>query len=114
MMNNHWVDALIRPQCKGFEPYVPGRSIESVRRERGLKHLYKLASNENALGPSPLALKAVVGVGKSILRYPDGASTALREALAKKHGVAADRVIIGAGSDELIELLGKTFLNPGD
>jgi histidinol-phosphate aminotransferase len=109
-----WVDALIRPQCKGFEPYLPGRSIESVRRERGLKQLYKLASNENALGPSPKALKAVAKVGKSILRYPDGASTALRQALAKKHGVQAERVIIGAGSDELIELLGKTFLNPGD
>ncbi|OGR90281.1 MAG: histidinol-phosphate transaminase [Elusimicrobia bacterium RIFCSPLOWO2_01_FULL_59_12] len=108
------MDALIRPQCRGFEPYLPGRSLESVRRERGLKRLYKLASNENALGPSPRALKAVAQAGKSMLRYPDGASTALRQALAKKHGLSADRVIIGAGSDELIELLGKTFLNPGD
>ena len=74
----HWVDALIRPQCKSFEPYLPGRSIDSVRRERKLAKLYKLASNENALGPSPLALKAVAKVGKSMLRYPDGASTSLR------------------------------------
>ncbi len=110
----NWVDSLIRPQCKSFEPYLPGRSIESVRRERGLKHLYKLASNENALGPSPKALKAVAQVGKSILRYPDGASSALRQALAKKHRLSADCVIIGAGSDELIELLGKTFLNSED
>jgi histidinol-phosphate aminotransferase len=114
MMQKNWVDTLIRPQCKGFEPYLPGRSIESVRRERGLKQLFKLASNENALGPSPLALKAVTRVGKSILRYPDGASSELRQALAKKVAVAADRVIVGAGSDELIELLGKTFLNSGD
>src|SRR5436190_19068310 len=109
-----WVETLIRPQCRGFEPYLPGRSIESVRRERGLPRLYKLASNENALGPSRLAVKALAKLGKSILRYPDGASTALRQTLAKKHGIGEDRVIIGAGSDELIELLGKTFLNPGD
>src|SRR5882672_11048642 len=105
--SRNWVETLIRPQCKGFEPYLPGRSIESVRRERGLAKLYKLASNENALGPSPLAVKAVAKVGKSVLRYPDGASTALRAALAKKHGLDTSRVIIGAGSDELIELLGK-------
>jgi histidinol-phosphate aminotransferase len=112
--SQNWVDALIRPQCKGFEPYLPGRSIESVRRERGLKQLYKLASNENALGPSKLALKAIAKVGNSILRYPDGASTALRQALAEYNGTPPNRVIVGAGSDELIELLGKTFLNPGD
>jgi histidinol-phosphate aminotransferase len=110
----HWVDALIRPQCRGCELYLPGRSIESVRRELGLKQLYKLASNENALGPSPLALKAIVKIGKGILRYPDGGSATLRVALAKEHRVDVNRVIIGAGSDELIELLGKTFLNPGD
>ena len=108
------MDSLIRPQIRAFEPYLPGRSIESVRRERGLKQLYKLASNENALGPSPLAVKAVAKVGKSVLRYPDGASTSLRLALAKKHKLDASHVIIGAGSDELIELLGKTYLNPGD
>lgn len=110
----NWVDSLIRPQCKKFEPYLPGRSVESVRRELGLARLYKLASNENALGPSSRAMNAVAKVGKAVLRYPDGASTSLRQALAKKHGLSADRVIIGAGSDELIELLGKTFLNPED
>jgi histidinol-phosphate aminotransferase len=112
--NTHWVDSLIRPQCQGFEPYLPGRSIDSVRRERGLKKLFKLASNENALGPSKQALRAAAKIGASILRYPDGASTALRKAIATKSGVAYNQVIIGAGSDELIELLGKTFLNPGD
>jgi histidinol-phosphate aminotransferase len=110
----HWVDSLVRPQCKGFEPYLPGRSLESVRRERGLKRLYKLASNENALGPSRFALQAVKKIGSSILRYPDGASMSLRQALARHVGLSEKQVIIGAGSDELIELLGKTFLNPGD
>jgi len=114
MTKANWVEPLVRPQCRGFEPYLPGRSLESVRRERGLPRLYKLASNENARGPSPLALRALAAVGKAYLRYPDGASTVLREVLAKKYRLSAGRVIIGAGSDELIELLGKTFLNPGD
>jgi len=105
---------LSRPQIEGFEPYVPGRSMESVRRERGLKHIIKLASNENPLGPSPKALKAMAAAGKNLFRYPDGASTALRLAIAKTYRTDVSRVIIGAGSDELIELLGKTFLNPGD
>src|SRR6266480_4023917 len=82
------IERLMRPQCRGFEPYLPGRSIDSVRRERGLARLYKLASNENALGPSPLALRALARVGKNYLRYPDGASTALREALARKYAVS--------------------------
>ena len=108
------VDALIRPEVKGFEPYLPGRSLESVRRELGLKHMVKLASNENPLGPSPRALKAIAKVGKAFYRYPDGASVSLRQAAAKKYKVPANEVIIGAGSDELIELLGKTFLSPDD
>jgi histidinol-phosphate aminotransferase len=88
--------------------------MESVRRERGLKEIIKLASNENPLGPSAKALVAMRKAGKKLFLYPDGASTSLRAAIARTTGVTADRVIIGAGSDELIELLGKTFLNPGD
>src|SRR4051812_7455908 len=102
-------DKLIRPQIRGFAPYLPGRSIESVKRELGLKSIVKLASNENPLGPSAKTLNAMRKVGKKLYLYPDGASVALRMALAKKAGVAQDRVIIGEGSDELIELLGKTF-----
>jgi histidinol-phosphate aminotransferase len=108
------IDALIRPQIRGFEPYLPGRSLESVRRELGLKKIIKLASNENPLGPSPKALAAMRQVGKKLFLYPDGASVALRTALAKQADVSEDRVIIGEGSDELIEMLGKAFLNPGD
>jgi len=93
---------------------LPGRSIESVQRELGLKQIIKLASNENPLGPSARAVTAIRKAGKKLFLYPDGASTSLRAAIALKYDVTADRVIIGAGSDELIELLGKTFLNPGD
>ncbi len=108
------VDKLIRPQIRGFEPYLPGRSIESVKREHGLKRIIKLASNENPLGPSAKTLSAMRKVGKTLFLYPDGASVSLRAALAKQAKVASDRVIIGEGSDELIEMLGKAFLNPGD
>jgi len=111
-MNNF--DKLIRPQVRGFTPYLPGRSIESVKRERKLSRIVKLASNENPLGPSPKALAAMRKVGEKLFLYPDGASTSLRAALAKQGRTSPERVIIGAGSDELIELLGKTFLNPGD
>src|ERR1019366_8043069 len=105
---------MIRPQIRGFEPYLPGRSIDSVKRERKLSRITKLASNENPLGPSPKALAAMQKAGKKLFLYPDGASISLRLALAKKAGVTHDHVIIGEGSDELIEILGKTFLNPGD
>lgn len=105
-------DRLIRAEVRHFEPYLPGRSIENVRREHGLTRVIKLASNENPLGPSPRALRALVKSGRELFRYPDGASTALREAVAASCGVHPSRVIIGAGSDELIELLGKTYLGP--
>jgi histidinol-phosphate aminotransferase len=88
--------------------------MESVRRERGLKRVIKLASNENSLGPSPKAKRALAKVSGQYFRYPDGTSNSLREALAKEFGVPGAQVIIGAGSDELIELLAKTFLNQSD
>jgi len=100
-------DALIRPQVRGFLPYLPGRSIESVKREYHLARIIKLASNENPLGPSTKALTAMRHAGPQLFLYPDGASVSLRNALAKHARVTSDRVIIGAGSDELIELLGK-------
>jgi len=113
-MLENWIQSIIRTQINGFEPYLPGRSMETVRRERGLKKIIKLASNENPLGPSPKALSAIQKAAKNLFLYPDGASVSLRTAVARKAGTGPDRVIIGAGSDELIELLGKTFLNPAD
>src|ERR1035438_7656024 len=110
-MLKNWIHSIMRPQIKGFEPYLPGRSIDSVKREHGLRRIIKLASNENPLGPSARALTAMRKVGKKLFLYPDGASVSLRMALAKKFDVTQDRVIIGEGSDELIEILGKTFLN---
>jgi histidinol-phosphate aminotransferase len=80
----------------------------------GLKHVVKLASNENALGPSPRAV-AVINDGIATLhRYPDGGAFRLRQAIADRWKVSADQVIVGNGSDEILGLLARTFLSPGD
>jgi len=95
--------------------YEPGKPIEEVARELGLDPdgIVKLASNENALGPSPAALKAMQACAGEMHRYPDGGSYRLRRAIAGKLGVAPEQVLPGNGSNELIELLGHVFLGPG-
>lgn len=105
---------ILRPEVKGFEPYLPGKPIDEVRRELGLKKIVKLASNENALGASKKAVAALKKDSANVFRYPEGPGTLLRRALAKHLGVRESEVILGAGSDELIELLGKTFFRPQD
>jgi len=95
-------------------PYVPGKPIEEVERQYGVKDIAKLASNENPLGPSPRALAAArEACGRAHL-YPDGASYSLRNALAAKLGVRPEEVAVGNGSNEIIDLLVQTFLFPGE
>ncbi len=94
-------------------PYVPGKPIEEV--ERTLKiHAIKLASNENPLGPSPLAILAARKALAASNRYPDGNGFYLREALAKKHTIPAENIILGGGSTELIDHSARIALRPGD
>jgi histidinol-phosphate aminotransferase len=96
--------------------YEPGRPIEEVAREHGLdpRRVIKLASNENALGPSPKAVVAMRKALKTAHLYPDGSGFYLRRALAKKLGVEMDNIILGCGSNEVIEFLYHTFVGPGD
>jgi histidinol-phosphate aminotransferase len=96
--------------------YEPGWPIEEVARELGLnpKTIIKLASNENALGPSPKALAAMHKALASAHLYPDGGGFYLRQALAKKLGVQIDNIILGTGSNEIIEFLYHAFVGPGD
>ena len=104
----------VHPDIAALSPYVPGKPIEELQRELGLARVIKLASNENALGPSPKAM-AVINEGVATLhRYPDGSAFRLREALADRWKVTADQVILGNGSDEILGLLARTFLSPGD
>jgi len=104
----------VHPDIAALSPYVPGKPIEELQRELGLSRVIKLASNENPLGPSPKAL-AVLNEGVATLhRYPDGGAFRLREALADRWKVTSDHIILGNGSDEILGLLARTFLSPGD
>lgn len=105
---------LIRPEVKNFQPYIPGKPISEVAREFGLKKIIKLASNENPLGPSVLAIKKIKQTASRVYFYPESSGIKLREALGKKLNISPNQIILGNGSDELIELLGKTFLNKED
>ncbi len=104
------------PWLHDLVSYEPGKPIEDVARELGLKpsEIIKLASNENPLGPSPKALTAMREMLERANFYPDGGGYYLREAIAQKFGFERANVILGCGSNEIIEFIGKAFLNPGD
>ncbi len=104
---------LILKHVLEIPPYVPGKPIEEVEREFGIKNAVKLASNENPLGPSPKALEAVRKAMDGLHRYPDGSGIRVREALARRWNVDPDNVILGNGSDEIIELTMRIFMKPG-
>jgi histidinol-phosphate aminotransferase len=103
-----------RPELTGFQSYKPGMSLDQIKRQYGLKSVIKLASNENTLGPSRKAVKAYKKVTKNLFRYPESRSVDLRARLAERLKLDLGEVIIGAGSDEIIELLAKTYLSPSD
>jgi histidinol-phosphate aminotransferase len=105
---------LVPPNVATLTPYVPGKPIEEVEREYGLTGVAKLASNENALGPSPKALAAAREACARVNLYPDGAAFYLRNALATKLGVTPAEVFVGNGSNELIELMVRTFVLEGE
>jgi len=93
-----------------IQPYVPGKPVEEVERELGLPDTVKLASNENPLGPSPLAVEAVRRETTGVNRYPDGSGYYLRQRLSALHGVPMDQIMLGNGSTELVEIFSRTFL----
>jgi len=99
---------------KSINPYVPGKPIEELERELGITGSTKLASNENPLGPSPLAVKALRKGISGLNRYPDGSCFYVRSELSERLSVSGDDIIFGNGSNEIIELAVRTFLNPGD
>lgn len=103
----------IKKSILNLVPYPPGKPIEELTREYGIKRVIKLASNENPLGPSPLALKAIRSVLPQLHRYPDGSGYYLKQALSQHLGLSADQILLGNGSNEIIELALKTFMNPG-
>ena len=112
-MTTPW-ESLANEHILGIAPYEPGKPTEELERELGISDAIKLASNENPLAPSDRVQKAILAAIGTLNRYPDGSGYYLRQALAAKHRVPADQVILGNGSNELIELLVRTFLKPGD
>jgi len=104
----------VHPDIASLSPYVPGKPIEELQRELGLTRVIKLASNENSIGPSPKALAALNEGAAMLHRYPDGGAFRLREALAERWKVTSDHIILGNGSDEILGMLARTFLAPGD
>lgn len=103
-----------RKAVRALEPYEPGKPIEEVQRELGLAEVIKLASNENALGPSPRAVAAVREALGALHRYPDGRGYALKQKLAAHLGVVPEQLVLGNGSDELITLALRAYVEPGD
>ncbi|MGE5557601.1 MAG: histidinol-phosphate transaminase [Bacillota bacterium] len=103
---------IARPQLAAIKPYVPGKPIEEVQRELGITDVIKLASNENPLGPCPEAREAIKKAADKVSLYPDGNVYYLKNALAERLGVEAKNIMVGNGSDEILELLGHAFLTP--
>jgi histidinol-phosphate aminotransferase len=98
-----------RPGVLAIDPYVPGRSTAP-----GVARVFKLSSNETPLGPSPRAIAAYHAIGEHLEDYPDGDSTALREAIGRAFGLDPNRIVCGAGSDELLNLIADAYLHDGD
>ncbi len=96
-----------------LKPYVPGKPVAELERELGISDSVKLASNENPLGCSPLALQAINGELQGIGRYPDGGGFDLHSALAAKHGVDASCITLGNGSNDVLDMIARVFLGPG-
>ncbi len=105
---------LAREHLKKIKQYKPGRPIEEVKRRLGLRSAIKLASNENALPPSPRAISDIVRAAKDINRYPDGGCFYLKRDLAERFRLKPANFIIGNGSDEVITFAVRTFLKKGE
>ncbi len=94
-------------------PYPPGKPIEELEREYGVKNPIKLASNENPLGPSPKALEAVSRMLSTLHRYPDGSGYYLKQKISEKLGISPEQIVLGNGSNDLIDFLIRVYVRPG-
>ncbi len=110
------ISGLAPPNIRAIAPYQPGKPISELAREMGLDeaHVIKLASNENPLGVSPLAQRAIRSVLQDLARYPDGNGFELKQALAAHYGVAQEVVVLGNGSNDVLDLAARAFLTHAD
>ena len=107
---------LAPPNVRAIAPYVPGKPIAETARELGIAEadILKMASNENPLGPSPRALEAIRGALGVLHYYPDGSGYELKAVLSRKLGVAPENLVLGNGSNDVLELVARAFLTPSD
>src|SRR5580704_2784298 len=105
--------ASVPPYIENLRPYEPGRSIDEVRQAYGLTRVAKLASNENPLGPSPVAVAAIGNNLGSVNYYPNG-GLSLRVPLAEKFNLTVVNVLAGSGSDRVLAAIVRAYLSPGD
>lgn len=108
------VQKIIRPGILKVRPYAPGKPVEEVQRELGLDDVIKLASNENPEGPLPAVLEAVAAAAQHVNRYPDGSAYRLTQALAEHLGVEPESVLLGNGSNEVLDMLVRALVSPGE
>jgi histidinol-phosphate aminotransferase len=106
--------SFFRASVAALTPYQPGKPVEDVQRELGLERVVKLASNEGPFGPLPVAQEAMERATRELNRYPDGGCYALQAALAGRHDVAFEEVVVGAGADGCIDMLSQAILEQGD
>ncbi|WP_286239764.1 histidinol-phosphate transaminase [Neptuniibacter halophilus] len=106
--------SLAAPGVQNLSPYLPGKPPEELERELGLTDVVKLASNENPLGPSPRVVEAIEQQLAGICRYPDSGGYRLKQALAAKFSLQPEQLTLGNGSNDVLELVGRAYLQPGD
>lgn len=104
--------SLTTPGVQQLQPYLPGKPVEELERELGITGSIKLASNENPLGPSPLAVKAIEQHAADVNYYPDGSGFKLARRLAQHFDLDADCITLGNGSNDILELVARAFLTP--
>lgn len=105
---------IFRKELANLNAYVPGKSIDKVKEEYGLSEIVKLASNENPLGPSKLAVAAIIKEASNVNLYPDPSVDIVKTKLSKKFEVEKEQIIVGNGGEEIIKAIAMTFINEGD
>ena len=105
---------LIAPGVRGLQPYQPGKPVEELERELGITGIVKLASNENPKGPSPKVVESIRRILDGLGRYPDGSGFALKRKLASHLGVESAQLTLGNGSNDVLEIITRSFVQPGE
>nr|WP_246480921.1 histidinol-phosphate transaminase [Motiliproteus sediminis] len=102
------------PGVRGLHPYVPGKPVEELERELGIRNIVKLASNENPLGPSPAVVEAIAGAASDSTRYPDGSGFRLKQVMSERFGLESAQITLGNGSNDVLELIARALVTTAD